>query len=286
MANRFGMEYNNDSGGTMMNNSAFSSPSANNTFEASQSPSGQNRRKATEEQRLIPVTVRMILESTNGMLVDGREPHNVKIVAAIRGVNQSSTAYNYEVEDGTGFIDVKEWLDEGDPLMKSQMREAAAVEHQYVRIIGKMQEYDDKPSIVAYSVRKLSSGNELTHHLLEVVHSAEKYKKSSQIVGSPGMINNGAMAMNDGMAMGGFNGSSMPTTSTPLAQDTKMGNEALKEDILAFLENCGEGGKHVNEFIKLHQGKYPGDEIQETFTFMAAEGIIYSTTDDFHFAGI
>ena len=42
----------------------------------------------------------------------------------------------------------------------------------------------------------------------------------------------------------------------------------------------------MNEFIKLHQGKYPGDEIQETFTFMAAEGIIYSTTDDFHFAGI
>ncbi len=114
----------------------------------------------------------MILNSSNGMLEDGREPHHVKIVAAIRGVNQSSTAYNYEVEDGTGFTEVKEWLDEGDPLSRSQMRDEAAKEHQYVRIIGKMQEYDGKQSVVAYSVRKLSSGNELTNHFLEVVHSA------------------------------------------------------------------------------------------------------------------
>ena len=231
------MEYNNDGGGTMMETSTFASPSGTTNFDASQSPSGQNRRKATEEQRLIPATIRMILESTNGMFADGREPHNVKIVAAVRGVTPSSTAYNYEVEDGTGFIEVKEWLDDGEPLVKSQIREAAAVEHQYVRIIGKMQEYDDKVSIVAYSVKKLSSGNELTHHLLEVVHSGEKYKKSNQIVGSPGMMNNGAMAMNGGnMGMGGFNGGSMPTASTPIAQDVKMGNDALNSDIMSFLD--------------------------------------------------
>lgn len=185
----------------------------------------------------------MILNSSNGMLEDGREPHHVKIVAAIRGVNQSSTAYNYEVEDGTGFTEVKEWLDEGDPLIKSQMRDEAAKEHQYVRIIGKMQEYDGKQSVVAYSVRKLSSGNELTHHFLEVVHSAEKYKKSGQIVGSPSM--NGAMAMGGVSNMGGFNGGAMPSTSTPLKQDTNGGSGGLHDDITAFLE----GGKWFLSFL-------------------------------------
>merc|ERR1712154_112861 len=103
-----------------------------------------------------------------------------------------------------------------------------------------------------------------------------------------GMMNNGAMAMNDVMAtgMGGFNGGSMPTSSIPLAQDTNMGNGALKEDIMLFLENCEEGGRHVDEFISNHREKYPENEIRDTFNLMAAEGIIYSTKDDFHFAGI
>ena len=228
------MGYNNGNGGGVDSN--FGSPDGNNNFDAASPQSSQNRRKATEEQTLIPVTIRMLLNSNNSILEDGREPHQVKLVAAIRSVNPSSTAYNYEVEDGTGFIEVKEWLDDNDPLLKSQMRDEAAKEHQYVRIIGKMQVYDDKPSVVAYSVRKLSSGNELTHHFLEVVHSAEKYKKSSQIVGSPSM--NGVMAMN-GMNMGGgtFNGG-MPSSSTALAQDNNMGGNQLHDDIMQYLEGC------------------------------------------------
>jgi replication factor A2 len=223
------MDYSNDGGGV-----AFQSPGGgDNAYQSQSSPAGKAR-PATEEQTLIPVTIRMILNSTDGMLEDGREPYNVKLVAAIRSVTPSSTAFNYEVEDGTGLFEVKEWLDEGGPLAKQQMREEAAREHQYVRIIGKMQVYDGKPSIVAYSVKKLSSSNEITHHFLEVVHSVEKYKKSGQIVGSPSLNVNGGMAMN-GMNMGGFNNGSMPTTSTPLALDTNMGVDALKDDILQFL---------------------------------------------------
>ncbi len=224
-----------DSGGMM----AFSSPGATNdennhnttNIPASQN-SNENRPKSTDEKTLIPVTIGMILNSNDGMLQDGREPHHIKLVAAVRGINKSSTAYNYEVEDGTGAIEIKEWFDEADPLIKSQMREEAAVEHQYVRIVGKMQVYDDRMSVSAFSVRKLSSGNELTHHFLEVVHSVEKYKKSSQIVGSP------SMAMG-GMSMGiGMGGGAMPSSSTPLAQDSKMGGDELQNDIMMFLDGC------------------------------------------------
>lgn len=283
MANRFGMDFN--SGGNGMD-TEFGSPGGNNNFAASSPPASQNARKPTEEQKLIPVTIRMILNSNNNMLEDGREPHQVKIVAAIRAVSDNSTAYNYEVEDGTGFIDVKEWLDDSDPLIKAQMRQEAAKEHQYVRIIGKMQVYDDKPSIVAYSVRKLSSGNELTHHFLEVVHSGEKYNKSSQIVGSPNM-NGGAMAMND-MNMGGnFNQGGMPSGGAPIAQDSGMGNDQLHADIMTFLEGAtDENGGNILDFIQQHQGRHSEDDIRNMFGHLSTEGAIYSTTDENNFARI
>ena len=42
--------------------------------------------------------------------------------------------------------------------------------------------YDNKFSIIADTVKVLSTGNELAHHFLEVVYSGEKYKHSDTIV--------------------------------------------------------------------------------------------------------
>ena len=57
------------------------------------------------------------------------------------------------------------------------MRREVSKENVYVRIIGKIVQYTDgQRLIVADNIRKVSTGNELTHHLLEVVHSGEKHK--------------------------------------------------------------------------------------------------------------
>eukprot|EP00551_Chaetoceros_affinis_P002890 CAMPEP_0203641558 /NCGR_PEP_ID=MMETSP0088-20131115/6881_1 /ASSEMBLY_ACC=CAM_ASM_001087 /TAXON_ID=426623 /ORGANISM="Chaetoceros affinis, Strain CCMP159" /LENGTH=283 /DNA_ID=CAMNT_0050497043 /DNA_START=38 /DNA_END=889 /DNA_ORIENTATION=+ len=282
MADRYGDNF--DNGGMIgMDNTNFSSPGAGNNNISSSQNSNENRRTITaiEEQTLIPVTIAMILNSNDGMLQDGREPNQVKLVAAVRGVGKTSTSFNYEVEDGTGSIDIKEWFDEGDPLIKSQIREEAAVEHQYVRIIGKMERFDNKPLVTAFAVRKLSSGNELTHHFLEVVHSVEAYKRCSQIVGTPGGIAMGGMANAIGIG-----GGVMPSTSTPLAQDSGMTGNELQDDILAFLAGSGEGGRNINEFIQSSTGKHTRGDIMNMFAHLSSEGIIYSTSDDNHYAKI
>ncbi len=161
-------------------------------------------------------------------------------------MDKTSTAYNYIVEDGSGEIQVKEWIDDTDPVLKTQMREEASsrTDH-YVRIIGKMQDYEGKPSIVAYSVRKVSSGNELTHHLLEVAYSSDRYKKRSQIVGTPshnamgmGMMNNGG-GMSGGFHTGNMShGPSGGMNSNPISNDPNnggAGNDRLSKDILNYL---------------------------------------------------
>ena len=195
--------------------------------------SPQKQRKATDEQTLIPVTIRMVLNSAANVLEDGREPHNVKLIGAVRSVEKSSTSYNYEIEDGTGLMSVKEWVDNADTLEVQQLRDEAATEHQYIRIIGKMQEYEGKKQIVAYSVRKCRDLNEMTYHFLEVVHSGEKFLKSNQIVGAPNM-GMGGMASN-------FHMPQAPSTSNPMSMNIDNMNsngDALADDIMKFLRSC------------------------------------------------
>ena len=219
------MDYENGGGG----GGNFASPGGG----GGGTPSGDgNRRKATEEQILAPVTIAMLLKAAqnNNILEDGREPNQIKLVAAVREVTKNSASNAYVVEDGTGVIDVKEWNEDGN-LIKAQISEEAAVEHQYVRIVGKLDTYNDTAQIVANTVRKVQDGNELTHHFLEVVHAGEKYKQGGQIVGSSSMP---AKNMN-------FNGMQ---SSTPIAAQNVNQGGALDQALTNFL-NAGKFNLHL-----------------------------------------
>jgi len=78
----------------------------------------------------------------------------------------------------------------------------------------------------------------------------------------------------------------MPSTSTPLAQDSGMTGNELQDDILAFLAGSGEGGRNINEFIQSSTGKHTRGDIMNMFAHLSSEGIIYSTSDDNHYAKI
>jgi len=273
------MEYDGNVGGGV--NSSWDNV-ANSSPDKSGANSGESRRKATDEQTLIPVTIRMIINATGTILSDGREPHQIKLVGAVREVTNQSTSNVYSIEDGTGMIEVKEWVDANhDNNTITKIREEASQENIYVRIIGKISDYDGKKQVVAYSVRKVSTGNELTHHLLEVVHSGERFKKRNQIVGAPNM-NRAAIG----------NGYNERITTTPVRQiggnDASMGDE-LESRILTFIRShTDDGGQgcDVNDYIKKYGGGTPEANIRQKFMFLASEGLIYSTTDEDHFAAV
>ena len=85
--------------------------------------------------------------------------------------------------DGTGLIEVKEWMND-DCAGLAEMRQETMKENVYICVVGQVKEYDSKKSIVGNNVRVIESSNELTHHMLEAVYSAEKYKRGTQIVGA------------------------------------------------------------------------------------------------------
>jgi len=248
-------------------------------------PGGSSRtRKGYDEQNLVPVTIRMVLnaEMPSCILADGREPHQVKLVAAVRESTPGSTNIMYTVEDGTGKIDVKEWVDsDSDNTAIVKLRERAQNDSTYVRIIGKITEYEGRKEIIGYSVRPVSSGNELTHHFLEVVHSAEKFKSGNQIVGAP--TNYGAGMNTSGMGFGG-NGI-QPQSVTPVKQHgmTENSGNDIKKALFDYFSNNSapsDVGTPLLPFIQQTSATYTESQIRQAVTDMSSEGMLYSTIDE------
>lgn len=207
-------------------------------FENSGGGGGTPRaRKAYDEQTQIPVTARMILNAQSNAentlaLADGRELYHVKYIGAVRNCEDASTNATFSIEDGTGLIDVKQWSDANDCPAVVDMRAKCMQDNVYVKVIGQVKDYDGKKTVVAQTVRRLDTMNEFTHHMLEVVYSAEMYQRKDSIVGGgvPTSMNGGG-----GVGFGGGVGG-----GAPVAQATNMGNgDDVRDQVLNYVRNEG-----------------------------------------------
>lgn len=224
-------------------------------------------RKSYDEQTLIPVTARMILQaqsnSENSLaLPDGRELHHVKLIGAVRGYEDASTNVTFSIEDGTGLVDVKQWLDVNDCAAVTEMRKECEQEHLYVKIIGQVKDYDGRKTLVAHTVRRLSTSNELTHHMLEVVYAAETYQRKESIVGG---------AMPQSMAGGGVGfGAGVGGGGAPVAQASHsgQGGDDVRDEVLNFIRT--EGSKlFLFECVCLYSRMYVVQVLTKNAAFSA-----------------
>jgi len=239
------------------------------------SSSGKTRR-AYDEQTVIPVTIRMINRSRpdsaggDGSLTleDGRRAAMVKLVAAARSVEDHSTNIVYNMEDGTGLIDVKQWHDDNECTALQEIRQETSREHVYVKVIGQIKDYEGNKILIASSVRPLSTGNELTHHMLDVVYSSERYKRMEAFPGAVGIGNSI-----------GFSGSKVSASSG----DDR--GQPLRRSVLhVFKEGPDSGqGIHVDVVIAELNTSFPEADIRKAIDALSEEGLIYSTVSDDHF---
>jgi hypothetical protein len=92
---------------------SHASPNNNNNG----SPSGDKKAADRSEQNLVPVTIKQIHDAHevgDALHINGRAANYVKIVAAIQDVSENSTSLTFTLEDGTGTVTAKMWVDESD----------------------------------------------------------------------------------------------------------------------------------------------------------------------------
>jgi replication factor A2 len=164
----------------------------------------------------------------------------VTFVGQIRNVSTQVTNVTYKIDDGTGTVEVKQWIDSdttaSDPGVAEDMNKAKLVENAYCRVWGKLKAFNSKRHVGAHIIRPITDYNEIHYHLLEAtaVHL---------------FFTNGPPTLKDGQQNGGkangvaggneMNGRSMPNMG-PLARrvynalkETPQSNEGLHVHMLA-----------------------------------------------------
>jgi replication factor A2 len=107
------------------------------------------------------------------VLKDGRPLHMVKLVGAVRNFRMNIKYVQINVEDGTGLVQVFLWRKEKECTAQHCVIDECNI-NCYICVIGEVKDYYGVHKIIAFDVRPVSSGNEVTHHFLEVAYSFEK----------------------------------------------------------------------------------------------------------------
>jgi len=203
-------------------------------------------------------------------------------VGAIRSFENNSTAANYQLEDGTGLVDVKQWLGEEDSTAQQELRAAVQKDHLYVKVVGTIKEYNGARSILAASIRPLSTGNELAHHFLEVVFSGEKYKQKGTIV-QPASPMMGITSSSGGVGFSGSGGSGSGSKRPMMVQGGRESSgDGLRDTVMKFIQEHGESmdvGVSIQSCMS-YLPQHSEAEMRSAIDHLAAEGMIYSTVND------
>jgi replication factor A2 len=249
------------------------------------SPSQPKGKRNYDERSVTPVTIKMALAGTASgdggaiILADGRKMNQICIVGATRSVDDHSTNVLYNIEDGTGLVEVKQWLDDNESSGLAAIRQETIRDNVYLKIVGTVRDYDGKKTVIADSVRLLSTGNELTHHMLSVIYAAESYKRRHSYV----------LPSNTMMGGVGFGSGPVPSAASGTSfHAMDMGGGGRLEDlVLDYIKTQGEqseAGANVQQCIQaLAMHGHSQGAIRKAIDDLNNEGHIYSTTDDDHY---
>jgi replication factor A2 len=111
------------------------------------------------------------------VLKDGRPLHMVKLVGVVRNFCVHDKQVQVDLDEGTGLLRVIFWQKQKECTAQSHLIDECN-SNRYIRVIGEVADYYGVHEIIAFDIRPVSSGNEVTHHFLEIAYSYEKRLES------------------------------------------------------------------------------------------------------------
>ncbi|OCL07047.1 replication factor A2 [Glonium stellatum] len=245
------------------------------------SPGSANR--SYSKDTLRPVTIKQVLEAQpmhqdGDFKIDGTEITQVTFVGQIRNISNQTTNITYKLDDGTGAIEVKQWIDSDASEAQIAARPKLA-ENDYVRVWGKLRIYGSKRHVGAQIVRPVADFNEISYHLLEAtvihLHFTRGPPELPNAGAAAGAAANGAYGQQQQQQAGYGGGmqdmggnTALPSMSAAakkvynVLKTTPQSNEGLHQQVIAAKLNMDMG-----------EVARAGDELLSI-------GVIYTTVDD------
>lgn len=140
---------------------------------------GPAAKRSYGKDSLRPVTIKQLLDAhypypdADHFMIDGAETTQVTFVGQIRNISLQALNHTYKLDDGTGVIEVKVWVEADvmnnpdDPV--HQQREKLT-EGAYARVFGRLKEFNNKRHVGANVFRPVPDFDEVQYHLLEATY--------------------------------------------------------------------------------------------------------------------
>ncbi|KAK9762905.1 Replication factor A protein 2 [Basidiobolus ranarum] len=250
-------------------NTGFSSPGITD------SPS--SKRESSNNQTLSPVTIKQLLGADQAtpdapFKIDNVEITQVTFVGVIRSVSEQSTNVSFVVEDGTGSVDIRMFIND-DSDFQAQKR-GELVQGIYVRVIGTIRVFSNKRYVLAFLLRPITDFNEVTAHSLETL-----FCHLSRVKSNPSIDYNSGFRNSEGNPF---------TANNPYAHNpsNNYNNEfsPLQRTIIDAVKSAPDTneGVHIGSIAQALTGRFPREEISNAVEWLIGEGHLYSTVDDDH----
>ncbi|WOO76833.1 Replication factor A protein 2 [Vanrija pseudolonga] len=241
-------------------------------FGSQESPGGG--RKSRANQTLRPVTIKQIIDAAQAhpdsdFQIDGVDVQAVQFVGSVH--NQSATATNvsYEIGDGTGYIDVRQWLDSAD----DEAGKTSGIEQdKYVVITGNIKVFGGKRHVSAQHIRPVTNHDEVYHHLLKAVYVSQSFRNPNGASGGAGAGAGAGANHSDYAAAAPAAISANDYAHLPPLQRKVM-------EVVSAEEH--DDGIHVS-LVSRRCGTANGEEVMEAIESLMSEGMLFSTIDDLH----
>ncbi|KAJ5770091.1 uncharacterized protein N7511_002142 [Penicillium nucicola] len=234
-----------------------------------------------DNKTLRPVTVKQILDASQPFpeapfQVDNADVANVLFIGQVRNISSQSTNITYKIDDGTGEIEVKKWVDTttADNMDTDEGKAPGDGKSElevngYARVFGSVKSFGNKRYIGAHSVRPLSDINELHTHLLEATAVHLFFTR-----GPPGGAAPGGAGAGGDAVMGGADDYGNEK-SKALAS---MGPVAKKIYSLLRTEPQDDTGLHMQ--VIASKLNIPATEVAKGGEELLGSGVIFSTMDE------
>jgi replication factor A2 len=195
-------------------------------------------------------------------------------IGQIHNIQTQATNTTYKLDDGTGLIEVKQWIDgDADPETAKPLPK----EGTYLRVWGRLKAFNNKRHVGAHHIRPITDYNEISYHLLEAT-AVHLYFTRGPPGSASGVKREGG---EDSMFVDNYGGGST-ANGAPAAVGKKMSNKigAVGRRVFNLLQTAAQTneGLHVHNIasqlsISVNDVFKGGDEL-------LGEGLIYTTVDD------
>ncbi|KAM0792330.1 hypothetical protein ACM66B_005013 [Microbotryomycetes sp. NB124-2] len=236
--------------------------------------------KSRGPQSLRPVTIYQIQNADQAnpdaeFTIDGVEIKDITFVACVRNKNESTTNIAYLIEDGTGQIEARQWI---NAVEDGETQFGDIENNTYVRVLGTIKAFGGKRSINCNRIRRVTDMNEINFHMVEVAYVSTWYKHDGKMGAKVDMSGvAGAVGYNTDNPYAG--------NDDPVAAEDFSGYQPAQRAVLVWLAANREqlepvGGAHLNT---IRQNALPNkslDDIRAIMMELDNQGAVYEGTDD------